>query len=336
MHRYSLIAAAIFGAVIGILFRGTWDEAATRTPLNFLVSAVNGGLIALAMTAVHLLLEQRASAWLRRRSLVVELLIDGGAMAGVAIAVQLFAEMVVYGNPLKEMPAVIPGRVALALAMSSMFLAVAHAVRLIGPAQFISVLAGRYRRPAEEMRVFLFVDLKESTRLAERLGPVKVAALIARFFHDVDEIIVRFGGEVHAYIGDEVIVTWPLKAAIRDGACIATVRTMQERIAAFGPSYAAEFGVVPGFRAVLHCGPVVVSEIGRTRQQIGYFGDTMNATARLEALAKQRDRDVLVSAELMRHLLAPAGMASEDLGEVELRGRAAPMRVFALQAVPAT
>lgn len=330
MTRNSLIAAALFGALVGLLFRASWDAPATRTPVNFLASGVNGAIIAAAMTGAHLALMRHGSGWLRRRPLAVELAIDGGVMVAVAVAVQVFAETVVYGNPLKEMPAVIPGRVALALAMSVAFLAVAHIVRLIGPGQFMSVLAGRYRRPVEEARVFLFLDLKDSTRLAERLGPVKVAALIARFFHDVDEAIARAGGEVQAYIGDEVIVSWPLDAALRGGACIACVRAIRARIAALGDSYAREFGLVPDFRAVLHGGPVVVSEIGRTRQQIGQFGDVVNATARLEELAKQLDRDFLISGDLLDRIDLPAGIAAQPLGEVGLRGRAAPMRVAAL------
>lgn len=330
MNRNSLIAATLFGALVGLLFRASWDAPATRTPVNFLVSGLNGAAIAVAMTAAHLALMRYGSGWLRRRPLALELAIDGGLMVAVAVAVQVFAEMAVYGNPLKEMPQVIPGRVALALALSVAFLAVAHIVRLIGPGQFMSVLAGRYRRPVEEARVFLFLDLKDSTRLAEQLGPVKVAALIARFFHDADEAITEAGGEVQAYIGDEVIVSWPLEAAVTGSTCIACVQAIRARIAALGESYAREFGQVPEFRAVLHGGAVVVSEIGRTRQQIGQFGDAVNATARLEELAKQLDRDFLVSGELLDRIELPRGMVAEALGEVALRGRAAPMRVAAL------
>ncbi len=87
---------------------------------------------------------------------------------------------------------------------------------------------------------------------------------------------------------------------------------------------------MPQFRAVLHCGRVVVSEVGRTKQQIGYFGDNVNVTARLEEHAKQVNQDILISRDLFDRLGAPAGIETEDLGEVSLRGRESPIGVVAL------
>ena len=331
MARNILLASALFGAAAGAFFRGVFDDPETRNAINFLLSSLNGGAIAVSMSAAHLWLVRYGSDWLRRRSLAVELLIDGGVMALVALAVQFVAQLLLYADSLASIPALIPTRLAFALTIVALFLAMVHLARLIGTRHFLNVLAGRYRRPVEEKRVFLFVDLKAATRLAERLGPVRVAALIARFFHDIDETIVQHGGEVHAYIGDEAIVTWPLDAGVHEAACLHCVFAIRTRIADLRESYASEFGVVPQFRAVLHCGPVVVNEIGRTKQQIGYFGDTINVAARLEEHAKQIDRDILISGDLINLLTLPRGITTEDLGEVSLRGRDAPIRVIAVE-----
>ena len=154
--------------------------------------------------------------------------------------------------------------------------------------------------------------------------------MIARFFHDVDDTIVTHGGEVHAYIGDELIATWPLRDGAQDAACLRAVLAVRDRIADLADSYVNEFGVAPAFRAALHCGPVTVSEVGRSKQQIGYFGDTVNVTARLEDQAKQLDRDLLISGDLMERLDLPDDMAVDDLGPITLRGRVAPIHVLAL------
>ena len=61
-----------------------------------------------------------------------------------------------------------------------------------------------------EARVLMFLDLAGSTSLAESMGELRVQNLLTRFFFDIDDAIVAHGGEVHAYVGDEVIVTWPL------------------------------------------------------------------------------------------------------------------------------
>ena len=73
-----------------------------------------------------------------------------------------------------------------------------------------NVALGRYRSPVREARVLMFLDLAGSTSLAESMGELRVQGLLTRFFFDIDGAIVAHGGEVHAYVGDEVIVTWPL------------------------------------------------------------------------------------------------------------------------------
>ena len=104
--------------------------------------------------------------------------------------------------------------------------------------------------------------------------------LLTRFFFDIHEPIVAHGGEVHAYLGDEVIVSWPLTTAVLRGACLDCFFAVRDRIEEREESYRYEFRSAPRFRAGLHAGPVVISECGDSRRQIAYFGDTMNVTAR--------------------------------------------------------
>jgi hypothetical protein len=82
--------------------------------------------------------------------------------------------------------------------------------RMIGGRVLGSFLLGTYHRPRREQRIVMFLDIADSTALAEQLGEVRVHDLITRFFFDIDEPIADYEGEVHAYVGDEVIVTWPL------------------------------------------------------------------------------------------------------------------------------
>jgi class 3 adenylate cyclase len=106
-------------------------------------------------------------------------------------------------------------------------------------------------------------------------------------------------------------------------------------MAASAGQYRAEFALVPDFRAGMHAGPVVVSECGNSHRQVAYFGDTMNVAARLQGLCKERERDLLVSAELLRLSDPAADLVIEDLGPTQLRGRAAPIEVFAVSRRPA-
>ena len=66
----------------------------------------------------------------------------------------------------------------------------------------------------------MFLDLFGSTSPAEAMGELRMHDLLTRFFFDIDEPILAHGGEVHAYVGDQVIVTWPLDAKMSEGYCL--------------------------------------------------------------------------------------------------------------------
>ena len=83
------------------------------------------------------------------------------------------------------------------------------------------------------------------------------------------------------------------------GRCIDCFFAIADAIAEKADSYRQEFGMVPGFRAGLHAGAVVISECGSSRRQLAYFGDTVNVTARLQEHCKEAGRNLLVSADLL-------------------------------------
>jgi class 3 adenylate cyclase len=203
--------------------------------------------------------------------------------------------------------------------------------RLVGSRVLFNVALGRYRQPVREERVLMFLDLAGSTSLAEAMGELRVQNLLTRFFYDIDEAIVAHGGEVHAYVGDEVIVTWPLDEKMSGGRCVDCFFAIADAIAEKADSYRQEFGMVPTFRAGLHAGPVVISECGSSRRQLAFFGETVNVTARLQEHCKEAGRNLLVSAELLSRMRPKADVLIEPLGPAQLRGRAAAIEVFAVQ-----
>jgi adenylate cyclase len=205
---------------------------------------------------------------------------------------------------------------------------------LVGPRVLANFLLGRYHRPLREERVFMFLDLVGSTRLAEQYGDMQVQNLIAQFFFDIAGPIADSGGETHRYIGDEVVVTWPLDVASRDARCVRCALAIRDRVAARADSYRQRFGTVPAFRIGMHGGAVVASEVGDDRREIVYFGDTVNTAARLESLCKELGRDFLVSGPLLARLDLPPGTMAEPLGPIALKGKAAPIEVFAIAAAP--
>jgi class 3 adenylate cyclase len=327
------IALAVVGLLVGCAYRYLADDASEASVANYLRSSLHGMGLALSGWAVHLYFTSRNSEWVRRWPLVVEIVVQSLVMAIVVVTVAVGLQVALYGNRIDPpwLASDFPRIVAITFVGSAAIGAGFELVRLVGGKVLLNVILGRYRRPMREQRVMLFLDLAGSTSLAEQMGELRMHQLLTRFFFDIDQAIVAYRGEVHAYVGDEVIVTWRVAAKVPERRYLDCFFAIQDRIAAKADGYRAEFGLVPNFRAGLHAGPVVISECGDSRRQVAYFGDTMNVTARLQEYCKQAGRMLLVSGDLLRLVDPGRDLVVEALGPIALRGRSAAIEVFAVE-----
>jgi class 3 adenylate cyclase len=226
----------------------------------------------------------------------------------------------------------LPKVLAVAFSASLLVGAIFEFRRLIGGRVLGSFLLGTYHRPRREERIVMFLDIAGSTTLAEQMGELRVHDLITRFFFDIDRPIVEHDGEVHSYVGDEVIITWPLTEDTRRNAQpLRGFFAVQDTMARLAPAYTREFGVAPHFRAGVHSGPVVVSECGDTKRQIALFGDTMNVAARLCEHSKAAGEALVVSAQVLKNAVIPTGFRVASRETVSLRGRQTPVEAYAVR-----
>jgi adenylate cyclase len=207
---------------------------------------------------------------------------------------------------------------------------------LLGWGTLKSLLTGRYAVPRAEQKTFLLIDMKDSTGLAERLGPIRFHQLLNDFFRDISHAALECQAEIHKYVGDEAILTWADEAGLADGAALSCPFIARDSIAAHEARYRERFGAVPTFRAALHSGEIVAGEIGDLRREVAYVGDTLNVAARLLDAAKTLGHDVLVSAELLQRAKLPDTLHAEELPMLEVRGRAAPLGIAALDRISAS
>ncbi len=208
---------------------------------------------------------------------------------------------------------------------------------LIGQNVLLNFISGRYFQPRVEQRVLLMIDMRSSTAAAERLGEVDFHRLLNRFIGDLTGPIVIWKGQIHKYVGDELIVTWPLAAGLKDARCLRACFGAVARLADLGPVYEREFGLTASLRAALHCGAVVVGEMGTIKKEIALIGDTMNTTARIVDACRDSGELVLASAALLRQLTTmPPGVDARPLGPIPLRGKKSPVELFALKEAKAS
>ncbi len=193
---------------------------------------------------------------------------------------------------------------------------------VIGGRVLRNIVAGRYHHPLRENRIFLFLDLAGSTAMAEEMGDIGAQSLISRFFFDVAQVTAAYGGETHRYIGDEVVVTWPVeKDGLRNARCVQSCFAIADRLDARRAFYLREFGRMPAYRIGLHGGHVVAAECGDDKREIVYFGDTVNTAARIEQYCKEAGEDLLISRELLGKMVLPDGLVARRVASVQLRGR---------------
>jgi len=193
-------------------------------------------------------------------------------------------------------------------------------VRIVGGLTLVNFVLGKYYRPIREEKIFMFLDLVDSTALAEQMGDVGVQTMITKFFFDIDEPIMESGGEVHRYVGDQVVVTWPLGLGEDNMRAIRCYFAIAKKIRQKALEYEREFGVVPSYRIGLHGGPVVISQCGDHKQEISYFGDTVNTAARILQQCKAFDCQLLISSELLARIKLSASLQVLSKGAVRLIG----------------
>jgi len=227
-----------------------------------------------------------------------------------------------------------------AVLLASTFLLLGAAIfllqmsRLVGERTLRDIVFGRYHRSREEERFFLFVDIAGSTPLAERLGPDAVHRFLGEVFRLASDPIDEHRGEVHQYVGDEIVITWTVAEGRAGAGPVACFFAIERALARSAPEFEHEFGTVPRLRAALHGGPVITGEVGGSRRAIVYHGDVMNTTARIEQATRDLERQFLVSRDALERLGDLADFVLEDLGLQRLRGRAAAMGVYAVAAKP--
>ncbi|MEM7168857.1 MAG: adenylate/guanylate cyclase domain-containing protein [Pseudomonadota bacterium] len=177
--------------------------------------------------------------------------------------------------------------------------------------------------PIERPATVMFLDIAGFTKLTEAAGPKKVVPALNAFFDGAGEIIGHYKGVVTQFQGDAIMATFNLpledlahaQNAVQAGREI--TRLVQE----------TEFeGLRFRVRIGISTGPVLAGSVGsRGRQNYTVYGDNVNLAARLEALNKDYQTDVLIDAATHQRL---EGIECREIGQISVRGFSGDVAVF--------
>jgi adenylate cyclase len=180
----------------------------------------------------------------------------------------------------------------------------------------------------ERYLVSLFVDMRGSTRLAEKRLPFDTVFVVNRFLAAVSQAVIECGGRPNQFVGDGMLALFGLAApaqiacrqAIRAASLISANLDELNQFLSHDLREPIRFGIG------IHGGEVIVGDIGyRDHMVFTALGDPVNVAARLQDMTKQLTCEVIISEEVR----ATAGLGEQDLlvQDVEIRGRAEPMTV---------
>jgi adenylate cyclase len=197
------------------------------------------------------------------------------------------------------------------------------------PGVFTDIFTGKYFKPREEKRIILFIDLKDSTPIAEKLGHKKYFFFIRDFIHHVSLALLEYDGLIYQYVGDEIVVSW-LSTKGNKNKCIQSVIKARRIIQKQSVYYRREYGMVPEYRIGVHLGMVTVGEIGIVKKDLTMSGDAMNTTARIRTMTGELNQKFVGSADFVQSV-GLKDWQIESLGIVDLKGKELPIELFAIK-----
>lgn len=197
-----------------------------------------------------------------------------------------------------------------------------------GRGVFVKMLLGKYRKPTEEKRIFMFLDLKSSTTIAEELGHYTYSQLIQDCFYDLNEIVRKYDAEIYQYVGDEAVLSWKYKRGIKKNRVVRLFFAFQDKIKARTTHYQEKYGLVPKFKAGIHGGTLMVTEVGSVKKEIAYHGDVINTTARIQSECNTYNANLLTSEDLLNDLNLTEAFTTTKIDSLLLKGKAKTVTIY--------
>jgi len=199
-----------------------------------------------------------------------------------------------------------------------------------GPGILFEFIRGKYHKPREEKRIFMFLDLRGSTTIAKNLGNKVYSQFISNCFYDLTQFIVRYNAQVYQYVGDEVVLSWKEKEGIKNMACFQLFKDYINTLSKRKEHYLKKYGYEPIFKAGIDMGVVTVAEIGEIKREIAYHGDVLNTAARIENMCNGLKRKLLFSESVRQHLNGSNQFNCEYMGSYQLKGLNGKMKIYSL------
>lgn len=202
-----------------------------------------------------------------------------------------------------------------------------------GRGVLINMLSGKYRKPVEEERLFMFIDLKSSTTHAENLGHFKYSQLLQDCFYDLNRIMGRYNAEVYQYVGDEAVLSWTYSKGIKNSRCIDLYFNFQKLLEKRSKYYLKHYKINPFFKAGVHGGKLIVTEVGTLKKELAYHGDVINTTSRIQEACNTYNESFLISESVINNMYLKPQYISKEIGDLLLKGKQDSLKIHSINKI---
>src|SRR5712672_982755 len=184
----------------------------------------------------------------------------------------------------------------------------------------------------ERYLVSMFVDMRGSTRLAEKRLPFDTVFIVNRFLGAVSQAVTECGGQPNQFVGDGELALFGLNSSpqIACRQALKAAAMIAANVDELNESLKHELREPIRFGVGIHGGEVIIGDIGyRDHMVFTALGDAVNVAARLQDMTKSLACEAVISEEVR----VTAGLQADGLPqqEVAIRGRAEPMIIRAVK-----
>lgn len=183
--------------------------------------------------------------------------------------------------------------------------------------------------PQQAEITVLLTDLRNSTSIAELLGPPGMFRLLNNVFETQTRAILAEDGSMEHFLGDQFLSYWGAPDAQPDAtdrafrASLSLITGMEEVRTTLEPDLKALFG----YGVALHSGTALIGNKGSAqRLDYGLVGDLINAAARVESLTKFYGVLFLITREAFAKLSPPPAVRLIDKAIV--KGKSTPLELL--------
>lgn len=200
-----------------------------------------------------------------------------------------------------------------------------------GSGILLKYLFGKYFNPKEESRIFMFLDLKSSTSIAENLNHILYSKLLQDCFNELTIPVIQNKGQIYQYAGDEAIITWIKEDGLNKANCLCFFYDFIKRIEQRKEYFKTTYNLFPEFKAGISSGQVTTAEIGEIKTEIVFHGDVLNTASRIQGYCNVFNKRLLVSEEIVQLMEANKNFIFNFMDELQLRGKESLSKIYSCE-----